>query len=86
MALRAEDVTAIGAILQASGKGAAPALRQTFPTLSVTQCDAGDMTEDAFATYPEVELYFINTADHCVVITNEPSQATGLILAWKAAS
>jgi hypothetical protein len=85
MALRAEDVTAISAILQTSGRGAVAELRQSFPTLSLTQCDASDMTDDPFATYPAVELYFINTADHCVVITQEPAQATGLILAWKAA-
>lgn len=59
-------------------------LRQRFPRLSWTQCDASDVTEAPFRTFPKVDMHLLDTADHCAQITADPSRATGIILAKRA--
>jgi len=58
-------------------------LRQRLPKLSWTRCDATDVTEEPFRSFPVYDIHLIDTADHCVVLTTDPSRATGVILAKK---
>ncbi|MFG1346305.1 hypothetical protein V5F59_15530 [Xanthobacter autotrophicus DSM 431] len=60
-------------------------LRRRFPTLSWTQCDASDVTEDPFRTYSKFDIHLLDTADHCAHITSDPGRATGVILARRSA-
>ncbi len=60
-------------------------LRRRFPTLSWTQCDASDVTEDPFRTYSRFDIHLLDTADHCAHITSDPGRATGVILARRSA-
>jgi Family of unknown function (DUF6129) len=83
MALNADELTEIDKMLSApdaDGQVFAQ-LRQRFPHLSLTRCDASDVAEDPYRTYSQFDLHLVDTADHCVQITGDPSAATGLVLA-----
>jgi hypothetical protein len=56
--------------------------RSNFPGLSLTRCDAGDMSsEPVFREYPQFKLYLVDGRDHCWHITNDPTAATGIVVA-----
>jgi hypothetical protein len=56
--------------------------RSNFPGLSLTRCDAGDMSsEPVFREYPQFKLYLVDGRDHCWHITNDPAAATGIVVA-----
>jgi hypothetical protein len=56
-------------------------LRKTFPRLSWTLCDASDVGETPYRSFPRFDVHLIDAVDHCVRITTAPEQATGLIVA-----
>lgn len=87
MSISEADLAAIEALLAPAGAapGAAAALRQRLPHLSLTRCDASDMTDAPFRVFPDYELHLVSAADHCVQVTADPASATGLILARRAA-
>lgn len=56
--------------------------RKNFPGLSLTRCDAQDMSgEAAFREYAKYELYLVDGRDHCWRITDDPAAATGIVVA-----
>ena len=86
MALTAEALEDIRTLLEATGPvlERCAKLRQRFPGLSLTRCEASDMTSETpvFET-AEFCVYLIDTSEHCVKITGNPAAATGLIVAQK---
>jgi hypothetical protein len=56
-------------------------LRLKFPHLSWNQCDAADVDEPAFRSFPSFDMHLLNTTDHCAGLTMDPGDATGIILA-----
>lgn len=89
MPLSADDLTRLDALLgdaEACGKLVAN-LRQQFPALSLTQCDASDVDhEQPFRVCPGFNLYLVDSSDHCWTITGNPAQATGLVVAHHKAA
>ncbi|MDR3463979.1 MAG: hypothetical protein P4L76_16855 [Beijerinckiaceae bacterium] len=85
MILSINDLSAIDDVLNAPDAGATAfaALRAQFPTLTLTRCDASDMTEAPFRTYRQFDLHLIDSSDHCVRIVPDITGATGIILARK---
>lgn len=64
--------------------GAAPAaLRDRFPGLSVTRCDARDLDGDdePFHRFTGFDLHLVDGRDHCWRLTGDAAEATGLLLA-----
>jgi hypothetical protein len=56
--------------------------RKNFPGLSLTRCDAQDMSgEAAFREYSKFNLYLVDGRDHCWRITDDPAAATGIVVA-----
>eukprot|EP01031_Cornospumella_fuschlensis_P008502 gene8502-10471_t len=87
MGLAADEWTVIDRILSdraVDGQVLAD-LRRQFPHLSWTRCDASDVTEAPFRTYPGFDLHLLDAADHCVQLTEDPARATGLVLAQRKA-
>lgn len=87
MGLAAEELTVIDQILSGSaldGQVLAD-LRRQFPHLSWTRCDASDVAEAPFRTYPGFDLHLLDGADHCVQLTEDPARATGLVIAQRKA-
>lgn len=56
-------------------------LRRRFPHLALTRCDASDVSEEPFRSYPAFDLHLLDASDHCAQVTPDPARATGLILA-----
>ncbi len=56
-------------------------LRRKFPHLAWIHCDASDVTETPFRSFREFDLHLLDSADHCAQITDDPSRATGIVLA-----
>lgn len=62
--------------------GTVTALRDEFPGRSITRCDASDMGGDApFREFDAIDLYLVDGRDHCWKLTDDPSIATGMVLA-----
>lgn len=84
MALAPDALARIRTVLQGEGTAAEriARLREAFPNLSLTRCDASDMdTETPVLQTPVFDVYLIDTSEHCVTITTHPEAATGLIVA-----
>jgi hypothetical protein len=83
MTLAADELTEIDRVLSASDADARVfgELKQRFPHLSWTRCDASDVTETPFRSYPRFELHLVDRTDHCVQITADPARASGIVLA-----
>jgi len=88
MALSADDLVEIQALLGAAGplNAAVAELRRRFPALSLTRCDADDVTEPPFLADDRVDLHLLDTVDHCAKLTTDPARATGLVIAQKRAA
>jgi Family of unknown function (DUF6129) len=86
MALGADELTEIERIVAAAEAGASPlaGLRQRFPHLAWTRCDASDVSEVPFKSLPRFDLHLIDGSDHCVQITSNPERATGVVLAARS--
>jgi len=84
MALSVEDIGRIDALLADASREINPLadFRQRFPGLSLTRCDAQDMSgEPAFREYPRFNLYLVDGRDHCWRLTDDPDAATGVVVA-----
>lgn len=87
MAVSEQDLNEINSMLSATeDAGVFAALRQRFPNLSWTRCDASDVTEEPFRTVSIYDIHLLDSADHCSHITNDPGRATGIILARRSAA
>ncbi len=86
MAVSVEELTEIDKILSDAEKAplAVSELRRKFPHLSWTKCDASDVIETPYRTYPHCDVHLLDGGDHCVHVTAEPEQATGVVLAYRS--
>lgn len=83
MPLDAAAVSAIEALLTEASEpaGFVAALKQRFPTLSVTRCDPSDVdTETPFLSKPPLTLYLVDGLDHCWRLTTDAARATGVVV------
>jgi hypothetical protein len=60
-------------------------MRQRFPHLSWTKCDASDLTETPFRSYGRFDIHLVDRTDHCVQITADPARASGIVVADRKA-
>lgn len=83
MAVSPEDLVRIDEMLSAPGVDgrAVGELRRALPHLSWTRCDASDMTDPPYRSYPRIDIHLLDSADHCIVMTNDPGRATGIVVA-----
>jgi hypothetical protein len=83
MALSADELLEIERILSApeGDAGIVAELRRRLPHLSWTRCDASDVTDEPFRSYPRFDVHLLGRADHCVQITVDPARASGVVLA-----
>jgi hypothetical protein len=83
MAINADEIEHIEKLLAgASLETLLSELRERFPELSLTRCEASDIdTETPFREYGRYSLYLVDGADHCWRLTDDPRRATGLVVA-----
>jgi len=84
MAMTQDDLARIEALLANARQEEQPLadFRQRFPGVSLTRCDAQDMSgEAAYREFPQFNLYLVDGRDHCWHITDDPNTATGIVVA-----
>ncbi|UTD26187.1 hypothetical protein [Bradyrhizobium sp. WD16] len=88
MTLAADDLTEIERMLAAAGPGSNPLtpLRQRFPGLSWTSCDASEMIEEPYRSATRYDIHLVDRNDHCVQVTRDPERASGIVLAYRGAA
>ena len=83
---RIHNIEQIQALLTASSATAERinSVRKSFPDLAITRCDATDVdAEQPWIEGLDLNVYLLDTSEHCVRITQTPANATGLIIAVK---
>lgn len=86
MGLEAAEIDRIRLLLDrvADDQQVIQALRQLLPGVAISRCDASDVDiEEPFIETGTVALYFLDTSKHCVRITQDPDQASGVVVAAK---
>ncbi|MBT0668286.1 hypothetical protein HT136_07885 [Novosphingobium profundi] len=89
MALSESDIARIDALVAALGDGARPqmlgvALQRLVPGVALRQCDASDVLEDPFRSAGPCDLHLLDVSSHCIKVTDDPAEASGLLLAERA--
>ncbi|MCJ2181962.1 hypothetical protein MTR62_04485 [Novosphingobium sp. 1949] len=89
MAISELELARIDALLSALGGAAQPdplaiALQRLVPGLALRRCDASDVLEEPFRSAGACDLHLLDTADHCLLVTDQPERAGGLLLAARA--
>jgi hypothetical protein len=88
MGLNENDLAAIDSVLAACDpmavRSVAGDLRARLPGFIVLSCDASDVLEDPWRSYPAIDLHFVDTRNHCTEMTRDPAAATGVLLAARA--
>ncbi|WP_027527705.1 hypothetical protein [Bradyrhizobium sp. Ec3.3] len=86
MALGAGEIADIERALASSDDAsqAYAVLRQRYPHLAWIRCDSSDLTETPFHSVGQFDLHLLDSADHCARITDDPTRATGIVLATRA--
>ena len=82
MGLATDELAAIEELLatesstaQTGDANARANLRERFPWLSVTRCDASDMdAESPFRVFPGLNMFLVDASDHCWRITSAASE------------
>jgi hypothetical protein len=86
MTLSPVQLQDIATLLQGCGPADSPldALRGRFPGLRTSRCDAADIgMETPFHSFPHFDLHLIDGRDHCWRLTENPDQATGVLIAMR---
>ncbi len=88
MTVTANELIEIDKVLSTSNADAqlVAELRRRLPHLSWTQCDASDVIETPFRSYPRFDLHLLDTAEHCSQITLDPERASGIVLGRRSAA
>lgn len=85
MGLNENDLAAIDSVLATCGPAAVRNvvgdLRARLPGFVILSCDAADVLEDPWRSYPAIDVHFVDTRNHCTEMTRDPAVATGLLLA-----
>lgn len=61
-----------------------PLLKGCFPDLTFVRLSASDIDEPPFRALDDYNLYLLDTSEHCVKITSNPSMASAIVVAQRA--
>jgi hypothetical protein len=88
MAISAQDLAAIDDMLRAAAGAdeTLPLMRASFGQFRWLACDADDVTEAPYRSYPRFDLHLLDAAGHCVHLTSDATQASGIVLARRRAA
>lgn len=88
MAVDENELIELEQVITAAGGRASPftELRRRFPHLALVRCDATDVTEPPFRSFPQYDLHLLDRSEHCVQITADPLLAIGIVLAARSPS
>lgn len=82
--ISAEQLQSVGNWLstEAGNANLEQALRAAFPGVHFTFClDDDVMSDNPVSELPGYRLYLVDSSSHCLCLTNDPQQASGLVVA-----
>lgn len=80
MSLADSDLASIEQWL-ATSEVSAVEFRRRFPGISLTRLDTSDVRDETpVRTCPPYRIYLIDGRDHCVRLTSQLNEATGIVL------
>lgn len=90
MPLAPAEIGRIDALMGAIGGDAAidqidEALRRLVPGLACRHCDASDVLEEPFRSVGLIDLHLLDTRGHCIRVTDDPAEASAVLLAKRQA-
>jgi len=90
MAIDHLEIARLDALLAAVGAGVDisaldGALAQLLPGLGRRHCDASDVLEEPFRSHVSADFHLLDTSNHCIRVTEDPAEATALLIAAKTA-
>lgn len=77
------DATLAGPLGESGGRAMTNELKRLLPELVCLNCDASDVLEDAWRSYPAFDLHLVDASNHCTAMTSDPTLANGILLARK---
>jgi len=88
MTIQAEELQEIETLLSGAAADGAVlgALRQKFPHLKWSRCEASDVLEEPYRSFPAYDLHLMDASNHCPVVVADPAAATGAIIAARSAA
>jgi len=90
MAIDHLEIARLDALLAAVGAGVDisaldGALARLLPDVGRRHCDASDVLEDPFRSHASADFHLLDTSAHCIRVTQDPLEATALLIAAKTA-
>lgn len=58
-------------------------LKECYPELSFVSMSDADIPESPFRSLTDYNLYLLDGREHCVQLTNDPANATGVVVAYR---
>ena len=86
MAIKAEELQDIETMLTDADASIFATLRQKYPHLAWSRCDASDVLEEPYRSFKAFDMHLFDVSNHCPVVVKNPADASGMILAAKSAS
>ena len=84
MAIKAEDLQDIETMLTDADASIFATLRQKYPHLSWSRCDASDVLEEPYRSFKAFDMHLFDVSNHCPVVVKDPADASGMILAARS--
>ena len=86
MPIKAEELLEIETLVAQAPAEASPyaALRQKYPHLAWSRCDASDVLEEPFRSFKAYDLHLLDVTNHCPTVVTDPDAAMGFILATRS--
>jgi hypothetical protein len=85
MAIKAEELQEIESLLATADASIYAHLRRQYPHLAWSRCDASDVIEEPFRSFPAFDVHLFDVSNHCPVVVSDPAAASGMILAARSA-
>lgn len=85
MAIKAEELQEIESLLATADASTYATLRQKYPHLAWSRCDASDVIEEPYRSFPAFDVHLFDVSNHCPVVVTDPAEASGMILAARSA-
>jgi hypothetical protein len=89
MSLSSQQLETIAKVLSAIAPGTnpLPVLRRELEGVSVSRCDAEDMSgETPYRSLPSFDVFLVDAASHCRRLVADPMEASGVIVSARSSS
>ncbi len=77
MAIKAEELQDIETMLADADASIFATLRQKYPHLAWSRCDASDVLEEPYRSFKAFDMHLFDVSNHCPVVVKRPGRRLG---------